>query len=226
MKLLEVKHLSKLYGEKHTAVQALDDVSFSVDKGEFISIVGPSGSGKSTLLHIISGIEDQTSGEVLLDGVDIQQLPDHQKAILRRRHIGLVFQQFNLVEMLNVQENITLPLDLESQEMSSKYLEELLDVLGLASRRYFLPHQCSGGTQQRVAIARALAPRPTLILADEPTGHLDSYNSQQIMELFLKANREYNQTILLITHNMELALMADRLIYLQDGKIVKDEKLK
>ena len=223
MEILKVENLTKIYGKGTTKVVALDNVSFSVEKGEFVAIVGASGSGKSTLLHLIGGVDRPTSGKVFIDGKDIYELDDDKLAIFRRRQVGLVFQFYNLIPILNVEENITLPLDLDNRKPNKEYLNSLIKLLGLESRKNHLPNELSGGQQQRTSIGRALVTNPTIILADEPTGNLDSKSSDEIVELLRKSNKEYKQTIIMITHNMEIAKCADRIIKIEDGKIVKGE---
>ena len=223
MEILKVENLTKIYGKGTTEVVALDNVSFSVEKGEFVAIVGASGSGKSTLLHLIGGVDRPTSGKVYIDGKDIYSLNDDKLAIFRRRQVGLVYQFYNLIPILNVEENITLPLDLDNRKVDNKHLKELLELLGLENRKTHLPNQLSGGQQQRTSIGRALITNPTIVLADEPTGNLDSKSSDEIVALLKKSNKEYKQTIIMITHNMEIAKCADRIIKIEDGKIVKGE---
>ncbi|MBQ3512141.1 MAG: ABC transporter ATP-binding protein [Bacilli bacterium] len=222
MEILKVENLTKIYGKGTTKVVALDNVSFSVEKGEFVAIVGASGSGKSTLLHLIGGVDRPTSGKVFIDGKDIYELDDDKLAIFRRRQVGLVYQFYNLIPILNVEENITLPLDLDNRKPNKEYLNSLIKLLGLESRKNHLPNELSGGQQQRTSIGRALVTNPTIILADEPTGNLDSKSSDEIVELLRKSNKEYKQTIIMITHNMEIAKCADRIIQIEDGKIVKE----
>ena len=222
MEILKVENLTKIYGKGTTEVVALDNVSFSVEKGEFVAIVGASGSGKSTLLHLIGGVDRPTSGKVYIDGKDIYSLNDDKLAIFRRRQVGLVYQFYNLIPILNVEENITLPLDLDNRKVDDKHLKELLELLGLENRKTHLPNQLSGGQQQRTSIGRALITNPTIVLADEPTGNLDSKSSDEIVALLKKSNKEYKQTIIMITHNMEIAKCADRIIQIEDGKIVKE----
>lgn len=226
MELLTVEHLSKVYGTHETEVRALDDVSFSVQDGEFLSIVGASGSGKSTLLHILGGVDRPTSGKVYLRGEDIFRRNDQQLAVFRRREVGLIYQFFNLIPVLNVVENIALPALLDHKPVSSSRLEHFLDVFGLQGREHHLPHQLSGGQQQRVAIARALINSPALILADEPTGNLDSKNSAEVSELLVRSNKELGQTIIMITHDEEMAGRADRVITIEDGCIVSDVRIR
>ena len=223
MEILKVENLTKIYGKGTTEVVALNNVSFSVEKGEFVAIVGASGSGKSTLLHLIGGVDRPTSGKVYIDGKDIYSLNDDKLAIFRRRQVGLVYQFYNLIPILNVEENITLPLDLDNRKVDQKHLKHLLELLGLENRKTHLPNQLSGGQQQRTSIGRALITNPTIVLADEPTGNLDSKSSDEIVALLKKSNREYKQTIIMITHNMEIAKCADRIIKIEDGKIVKGE---
>lgn len=224
--ILEVKNLTKVYGKGNTAVKALDDISFSVKKGDFVCIVGPSGSGKSTLLHLLGGVDRPTSGNVLIDGTDIYNLNETQLAIFRRRQIGLVYQFYNLIPILTVEENITLPMLLDEQKVDTKQFKRVIDVLGLNERISHLPNQLSGGQQQRVSIGRALISNPAIMLADEPTGNLDSKNSGEIMELLKMFNKTYNQTLIVITHDERIALQADRIISIEDGKIAKDEVIR
>lgn len=223
MEILRVENLTKIYGKGSTEVRALDNVSFSVQKGEFVAIVGASGSGKSTLLHLLGGVDRPTSGKVYIDGKDIYGLNDDKLAIFRRRQVGLIYQFYNLIPILNVEENITLPLSLDNREVNQKKLEELLKVLGLSERRNHLPNELSGGQQQRTSIGRALITNPTIILADEPTGNLDTKTSDEIVELLRKSNWDYNQTIIMITHNMEIAKYADRILQIEDGRIVGEQ---
>ena len=223
MEILRVEHLSKVYGRGDTAVKALDNVSFSVQKGEFVAIIGPSGSGKSTLLHILGGVDVPTAGKVYIDGTDVYQLNQTNLAIFRRRQIGLIYQFFNLIPVLNVEENITLPLLLDGRKVDPKHLRELVATLGLEKRLGHLPNQLSGGQQQRVSIGRALANSPALVLADEPTGNLDSKNSAEIINLLRLYNKKYNQTLIVITHDEKIALQADRIIGIEDGRISRDE---
>ena len=222
MEILRVENLTKIYGKKETQVVALDNVSFSVKKGEFVAIVGASGSGKSTLLHLIGGVDRPTKGKVYIDGKDIFALDDDKLAIFRRRQIGLIYQFYNLIPILNVEENITLPLALDNRKVSNEELENMLSHLGLEKRRYHLPNELSGGQQQRTSIGRALITRPTIVLADEPTGNLDSKSSDEIVALLKTSNKELKQTIIMITHNLEIAKMADRIIKIEDGKIVSE----
>lgn len=224
MEILKVQNLTKKYGKKDTEVVALDDVSFSVSKGEFVAIIGASGSGKSTLLHLIGGVDKPTSGKVFIDGTDIYALNNDNLAIFRRRQIGLIYQFYNLIPILNVKENITLPCDLDRQKIDEKHLNEILYVLGLEKRVNHLPNELSGGQQQRVSIGRAIINNPSIVLADEPTGNLDSKASKEIMDLLKLSNKKYNQTLIVITHDEKIALEADRIITIQDGKLIKDEK--
>ena len=221
MEILRVENLTKIYGKDNNKVIALDNVSFSVQKGEFVAIVGASGSGKSTLLHLIGGVDRPTSGKVYIDGKDIYSFNNDALAIFRRRQVGLIYQFYNLIPILNVEENITLPLSLDNREINQSKLKELLRLLGLENRKTHLPNELSGGQQQRTSIGRALITNPTIVLADEPTGNLDSKASDEIVELLKKSNRDYKQTIIMITHDMEIAKYADRIIKIEDGKIVK-----
>ena len=223
MNILEVKNLSKIYGKGDTLVKAVDDVSFTVEQGEFVAIIGPSGSGKSTLLHIIGGVDTPTTGNVIIDGTDITKLKESPLSIFRRRQIGLVYQFYNLIQILTVEENLTLPLLLDGRKPNKEQIDYLVSNLGLGDRLKHLPNQLSGGQQQRVSIGRALANNPALLLADEPTGNLDSENSKEIVALLRKFNREHNQTVIMITHDERIAQSADRIIAIEDGKIVKDE---
>ncbi len=220
MEILRVENLTKIYGKDEAEVRALDNVSFSVEKGEFVAIVGASGSGKSTLLHLIGGVDRPTSGKVYIDGNDIFEFNDDKLAIFRRRQVGLIYQFYNLLPILNVEENITLPLALDNRKCDMEKLEEMLNVLGLADRRNHLPNELSGGQQQRTSIGRALITNPTIVLADEPTGNLDSKSSDEIVALLKKTNKDLKQTIIMITHNMEIAKIADRIIKIEDGRIV------
>lgn len=226
MEILKVKNLCKNYGKGNTLVKALDNISFSVEKGEFVAIVGASGSGKSTLLHLLGGVDHPTSGEIIIDGEDIYKLNENNLAIFRRRQVGLIYQFYNLIPILNVEENITLPILLDDRTPDKTYLKELIDILGLKNRINHLPNELSGGQQQRVSIGRALMNRPALLLADEPTGNLDSKASHDIMELLKMSNEKYKQTIIMITHDYNLALNANRIITIDDGKIISDEKVK
>ena len=226
MEILRVEHLSKHYGAGENLVKAVDDVSFSVEKGEFLAIIGPSGSGKSTLLHILGGVDRPTSGKVFVDGQDVYAQNDEQLAIFRRRQVGLIYQFYNLIPVLTAEENMTLPVLLDGREVNKDRLEELLDTLALKDRRKNLPNQLSGGQQQRVSIGRALMNAPAVVLADEPTGNLDSKNSQEIVQLLKYSNRHYGQTLIVITHDESIALQADRIIAIEDGKIVRDERVR
>ena len=226
MEILKLNNLSKVYGKGDTQIKALDDVSFSVEKGEFIAIIGPSGSGKSTLLHILGGVDTPSSGQVLVDGTDICALDQTKLAIFRRRQIGLIYQFYNLIPILNVEENITLPLLLDERSMDEARLKEIVDTLGLADRVRHLPNQLSGGQQQRVSIGRALINNPALVLADEPTGNLDSNNAREIMALLKLSNQRYHQTLIVVTHDRDIALQADRIISFSDGRIVRDEAVR
>ena len=220
MEILKVENLTKIYGKDENKVVALDNVSFSVEKGEFVAIVGASGSGKSTLLHLIGGVDRPSYGKVYIDGKDIYSFNDDKLAIFRRRQVGLIYQFYNLIPILNVEENITLPLSLDNREVNKGKLDELLKLLGLEDRKTHLPNELSGGQRQRTSIGRALITNPTIILADEPTGNLDSKASEEIVELLKKSNKDYKQTIIMITHNLEIAKEADRIIKLEDGKII------
>lgn len=226
MEILRVEHLCKTYGKGENQVKALDDVSFSVSKGEFIAIIGPSGSGKSTLLHILGGVDRPTSGKVYMDGRDVYAQNEEQLAIFRRRQVGLIYQFYNLIPVLNVTENITLPVLMDGQKINEERLNELLDILQLKNREKHLPQQLSGGQQQRVSIGRALMNAPAVVLADEPTGNLDSQNSQEIVELLKFSNRKYHQTLIVITHDENIALQADRILAIEDGKIVREEVIR
>ncbi len=223
MEILKVENLTKVYGKNTSKVVALDNVSFTVNKGEFVAIVGASGSGKSTLLHLLGGVDRPTSGKVFIDGEDIYNLNDDALAIFRRRQVGLIYQFYNLIPILNVEENITLPLALDNREVDKKELNDLIETLGLTNRKKHLPNELSGGQQQRVSIGRALITRPTIVLADEPTGNLDSKASDEIVALLKKMNKEMKQTIIMITHNLDIASEADRIIKIEDGHIVKED---
>lgn len=225
MELMRIEHLTKVYGSGENAVHAVDDVSFSVEKGEFLAIIGPSGSGKSTLLHILGGVDRPTSGKVYVDGQDVYAQDEEALAIFRRRQVGLVYQFYNLIPVLNVVENLTLPVLMDGRAVNQERLGELLDTLGLRGREKHLPNQLSGG-QQRVSIGRALMNAPAVVLADEPTGNLDSRNSQEIVELLKLSNRKYGQTLIVITHDENIALQADRIIAVEDGHITRDERLR
>lgn len=226
MSIVQIENLSKIYGKGETAVKALDDVSFSVNKGEFVAIIGPSGSGKSTLLHLLGGVDRPTSGKVMIDNTDIYQLDETQLAIFRRRQIGLIYQFYNLIPILTVEENITLPMLLDQHKVDSGQLQSIVSTLGLDQRLDHLPNQLSGGQQQRVSIGRALISNPAIILADEPTGNLDSKNSKEIIELLKMFNKTYNQTLIVITHDERIALQADRVIEIADGRVAKDEVIR
>jgi putative ABC transport system ATP-binding protein len=226
VEILKIDHLSKIYGKGETAVKALDDVSFSVKKGEFVAIIGPSGSGKSTLLHMLGGVDRPTSGKVLVDNTDIYKLNETKLAIFRRRQIGLIYQFYNLIPVLTVEENITLPLLLDESKVDKKQFNELVKTLNLQDRLNHLPNQLSGGQQQRVSIGRALISHPAIMLADEPTGNLDSKNSSEIIDLLKMFNKTYHQTLIVITHDERIALQADRIISIQDGRLAKDEVIR
>src|SRR5690554_2111721 len=226
MEILRVENLSKIYGKGHTQVRALDNVSFSVKKGEFIAIIGASGSGKSTLMHILGGVDRPTSGKVFIDNTDMYNLNATKLAIFRRRQIGLIYQFYNLIPILNVEENLTLPLLLDGRKVDEAHLKEIIGTLGLSDRLHHLPNELSGGQQQRVSIGRALINNPALVLADEPTGNLDSSNSREIVDLLKYSNKRYHQTLIMITHNHEIALQADRILTIDDGRIVKDEVIR
>ena len=223
MEILRVENLTKVYGKGENEVRALDGVSFSVEKGEFVAIIGPSGSGKSTLLHILGAVDEPSSGKVFMDGKDVFKQNEEQLAIFRRRQGGLVYQFYNLIPVLDVVENITLPVQLDGRKVNRERLREMVALLGLHGREKHLPNQLSGGQQQRVSIGRALMNSPSVVLADEPTGNLDSKNSQEIMELLKKSNKKYNQTLIMITHDENIALQADRIIAIEDGHITRDE---
>ena len=224
MEILRVENLKKTYGKGNTLVKAIDDVSFTVEKGEFVAIVGASGSGKSTLLHLLGGVDRPTSGKIIIDGEDIYKLNETNLAIFRRRQVGLIYQFYNLIPILNVKENITLPCDLDGQKVEQSRLNELIHTLGLEKRVNHLPNQLSGGQQQRVSIGRAMINNPALMLADEPTGNLDSKASDEIISLLKISNKKFNQTVIMITHDLEIAKEADRVITIEDGKIIRDEK--
>ena len=226
MEILRVENLTKIYGKGENEVRALDDVSFSVNKGEFIAVIGPSGSGKSTLLHILGGVDRPTSGRVLMDGKDVYAQNEEQLAIFRRRQVGLIYQFYNLIPVLNVTENITLPVLMDGQRVNRDRLSELITTLGLTGRENHLPNQLSGGQQQRVSIGRALMNAPGVVLADEPTGNLDSKNSKEIVDLLKISNEKYGQTLIVITHDESIALQADRIISIDDGKITRDEVIR
>lgn len=222
MEILKVENLTKTYGSGENLVHAVDDVSFSVEKGEFVAIVGASGSGKSTLLHLIGGVDRPTSGKIFVDGNDISKMNDDKLAVFRRRQVGIVYQFYNLIPILTVEENITLPCDLDGRGVDRERLERILDSFGLRARRKHLPNQLSGGQQQRTSIARALINNPSLVLADEPTGNLDSKSSEEVMSMLKMCNQSYGQTVIMITHNLDIAKQADRIITISDGKIVEE----
>ena len=226
MEILRIEHLSKVYGQGENQVRAVDDVSFSVEKGEFLAIIGPSGSGKSTLLHILGGVDRPTSGKVYVDGQDVYAQDEDHLAIFRRRQVGLIYQFYNLIPVLNVVENMTLPVLMDGRAVNRQRLDELLDVLGLRGREKHLPNQLSGGQQQRVSIGRALMNAPAVVLADEPTWNLDSKNSQEIVELLKLSNRKYGQTLVIITHDENIALQAHRIIAIEDGRITRDQRIR
>ena len=226
MEILRVEHLKKTYGEGENAVHALDDVSFSVEKGEFTAIIGPSGSGKSTLLHILGAVDVPTSGKVYMDGQDVFAQNEEELAVFRRRQVGLIYQFYNLIPVLNVRENITLPILMDGRKINEKRLQEMIHTLRLEGREKHLPNQLSGGQQQRFSIGRALMNAPAVVLADEPTGNLDSRNSHEIMELLKESNKRYNQTLIMITHDENIALQADRIIAIEDGRITRDEVIR
>lgn len=226
MEILRIEHLSKIYGKGENEVRALDDVSFSVEKGQFVAIIGPSGSGKSTLLHILGGVDRPTAGKVFLEGQDVFAQNEDQLAIFRRRQVGLIYQFYNLIPVLNVTENITLPVLMDGRKVNQERLDDLLTTLALKGRENHLPNQLSGGQQQRVSIGRALMNSPAVVLADEPTGNLDSKNSQEIVELLKLSNKQYGQTLIVITHDESIALQADRIITIEDGKITRDEVIR
>lgn len=226
MEILRIEHLSKVYGQGENQVRAVDDVSFSVEKGEFLAIIGPSGSGKSTLLHILGGVDRPTSGKVYVDGQDVYAQDEDHLAIFRRRQVGLIYQFYNLIPVLNVVENMTLPVLMDGRAVNRQRLDELLDVLDLRGREKHLPNQLSGGQQQRVSIGRALMNAPAVVLADEPTGNLDSKNSQEIVELLKLSNRKYGQTLVIITHDENIALQAHRIIAIEDGRITRDQRIR
>ena len=225
MDILKIENLSKIYGEGENQVKALDNVSFSVPKGQFVAIIGPSGSGKSTLLHILGGVDRPTSGKVYLDGQDVYAQNEDQLAIFRRRQVGLIYQFYNLIPVLNITENITLPVLMDGKKVDKAYLDELVDLLSLKGREKHLPNELSGGQQQRVSIGRALINNPAVMLADEPTGNLDSKNSHEILELLKLSHKKYGQTLIVITHDSNIALQADRIITINDGKIASDRLL-
>lgn len=224
MEIIKVEDLCKIYGEGDNEVRANDGISFSVEKGEFVAIIGSSGSGKSTLLHMLGGLDKPTSGKIIIDGNEVADYNDNALSIMRRRKIGFVFQSYNLIPVLTVRENIEMPILLDGQKPDKEYIDELLEMLGIADRQEHLPNQLSGGQQQRVSIARALANKPAIVLADEPTGNLDKQNSLEVMELLKASVKKYEQTLILITHEMSVANMADRIIQISDGKIESDTK--
>ena len=226
MEILRVENLTKTYGEGINMVKALDNVSFSIEKGDFVAIIGPSGSGKSTLLHILGGVDKPTEGKVIMDGSDVYKQNDENLAIFRRRQVGLIYQFYNLIPVLNVIENMTLPVLMDARKVSDERLNELVSTLGLHGRESHLPNQLSGGQQQRVSIGRALMNAPAVVLADEPTGNLDSKNSQDIIHLLKESNRKYNQTLIIITHDENIALQANRIISIEDGRIIRDEVIR
>ncbi len=226
MEILRIEHLSKVYGQGENQVRAVDDVSFSVEKGEFLAIIGPSGSGKSTLLHILGAVDRPTSGKVYVDGQDVYAQDEDHLAIFRRRQVGLIYQFYNLIPVLNVVENMTLPVLMDGRAVNRQRLDELLDVLDLRGREKHLPNQLSGGQQQRVSIGRALMNAPAVVLADEPTGNLDSKNSQEIVELLKLSNRKYGQTLVIITHDENIALQAHRIIAIEDGRITRNQRIR
>lgn len=226
MEILRAENLTKIYGTGENQVVALDHVSFSVNKGEFLAIIGPSGSGKSTLLHILGGVDTPTSGKVYMEGTDVYAQKEEQLAIFRRRQVGLIYQFYNLIPVLNVVENMTLPVRMDGRPVNKEHLNELLEILSLKGRENHLPNQLSGGQQQRVSIGRALMNAPAVVLADEPTGNLDSKNSQEIVELLKYSNQKFNQTLIVITHDENIALQADRIIATEDGKITRDEVIR
>ena len=222
MEILKVENLSKIYGKDENKIKAVDDISFSVEKGDFVAIVGASGSGKSTLLHLLGGVDRPTKGKVFIDGVDIYAMDNDALAIFRRRQVGLIYQFYNLIPILDVEENITLPAKLDGRNVDKSHLKDLLETLGLENRKHHLPNELSGGQQQRVSIGRAMINTPALVLADEPTGNLDSKASDEIISLLKKSNEKYNQTIIVITHDLEIASEANRIITIEDGKIISD----
>ena len=222
MEILKVEHLSKIYGKGETIVKAVDDISFSVEKGDFVAIVGSSGSGKSTLLHLLGGVDRPSTGKVFIDGVDIYEMDNDALAIFRRRQVGIIYQFYNLIPILDIEENITLPAKLDNRSVNGDYLDDLIKTLGLSKRKKHLPNELSGGEQQRASIGRALINNPALVLADEPTGNLDSKASDEIVSLLKKSNEKYNQTIIVITHDLEIAASCNRIITIEDGKIVSD----
>lgn len=224
MEILKISRLTKIYGKGENSVEALKDANLSINEGEFVAVIGASGSGKSTMLHLLGGLDVPTSGKVIIKGEDLYGLKEEKRALFRRRHIGFVFQSFNLIPVLTVEENIALPMIMDNVDMDKEYLDELLDLLNLKERRKHLPSQTSGGQQQRVAIGRALAYKPAILFADEPTGNLDSKNSKEVIELLKASAKKYNQTLIIITHDMNIASQAERVIHIEDGKIITDEK--
>lgn len=226
MEVLRVEHLKKIYGEGEARVEAIKDISFTVNKGEFVAIIGPSGSGKSTLLHLLGGVDRPTNGKVIVDGTDLYQLDETKLAIFRRRQIGLIYQFYNLLPVLNIEENISLPVLLDDRKVNETHLNHIINMLGLEARRKHLPNQLSGGQQQRVSIGRALINNPTIMLADEPTGNLDRKTSDEIMELLKLSNQKYNQTLIMITHDESIALQADRIITIEDGMMKSDHRIR
>ncbi|MBU5294768.1 ABC transporter ATP-binding protein [Anaerosalibacter bizertensis] len=225
MEVVRVENLCKVYGTGEMKVNAVDNINLTINQGEFVAIVGPSGSGKSTLLHLLGGVDKPSSGKVIVDGTDIYSLSEEELAIFRRRKVGFIFQFYNLVPVLDVEENILLPLLLDNKKVDGKYIDELISILGLNERKDHLPNELSGGQQQRVSIGRALAYSPSIVLADEPTGNLDSQNSKEIVDLLKLSVQKYNQTLVLITHDLDIASQADRIITIEDGSIVKDERI-
>ncbi|SHH82866.1 putative ABC transport system ATP-binding protein [Caloranaerobacter azorensis DSM 13643] len=226
MEIIKTQNLSKVYGKGNTKVEALRDVNISINEGEFVSIVGASGSGKSTLLHLLGGLDRPSSGKVIIDGYDIYNLKEKELAVFRRRKIGFVFQFYNLISVLNVEENIVLPLLLDHQKVDKNHIRDIMNILGIEDRKTHLPSELSGGQQQRVSIGRALAYKPSIILADEPTGNLDSKSTKEVMELLRLSVKKYHQTLVLVTHDLEIASQADRIITLKDGEVVKDEVIR
>lgn len=226
MQIVKVSNLRKEYGKGEAKVVALDSVNLVIEKGEFVAITGASGSGKSTLMHLIGGVDRPTDGKVFIDGTEVYSLNEEKLAIFRRRQVGIIYQFYNLIPVLTAKENILLPIELDNSKVDQEYLKTIVDILGLEDRLDYLPNQLSGGQQQRVSVGRAMINHPSIILADEPTGNLDSENSKEIMDLLIKANREFNQTILMITHDERLALQASRVIRMKDGQIISDERLR
>lgn len=226
MNIIEVTGISKIYGKGDMAVKAVDQVSFSVERGEFLAITGPSGSGKSTLMHLLGGVDRPTEGKIIIDGTDIYNMNETSLAVFRRRQIGLIYQFYNLIPVLDVQENILLPLLLDERKADADQLNEITGILGLSDRLHYLPNQLSGGQQQRVSIGRALINNPALILADEPTGNLDRKNSMEIVKLLQFSHKQYNQTLIIITHDESIALMADRMLSMEDGRLIRDDRIR